>query len=249
MSTIGLSQQVINCHLICGKLFKRMTDEIIKDALQLCDKAIRTMSQKEDFKTGRREISIGTLVKGSYGILPDESVLYYKYQATSELLHQAGVITYSWWVDNRQTAKEVVQGYYKVIFDYDRAHEWMEDTIQLAIHSNKPKSRIDFKGNLLIVHLKDGDYPLTFTTRRKTNDMRDVFSLLYDRHNKGDNSRMTTNDIAFFIAKQRKIEIQDLPNGFVKTTIRHIREKLSSDEHISGIVEIGYKDGYFLIVK
>lgn len=226
-----------------------MDKTLLQDALQLCDKAIRSMNLNEDFKKGRREISIGTIVKGSYGILPDESVLYYKHQATSELLRQAGVITYSWWVDNHLTAKEAVQGYYKVIFDYNRAQQWMEEIIQSTIQPHIPKDRIRFDGSVLIIRLRDKEYPISFTTSRKTSDMKDVFSLLYDRYNKGDKTPLTANDIAFYVAKQRKINITDVRSDFVKTTISHLRKKLSSDERISGVVEIGYKDGYFLIIK
>jgi len=224
--------------------------DLINDAVRLCDKAIRTKDDSEKISQGFREISIELVTIAEFDILPNKSILYYNNRRTPDLLAENDVLIYVWSSDYNQRQRQRSIGYKNVRFDYDKAQKWMDKVIKSLNKADHYKTRIEFNGNRLTVQLKDGSYPVIFTTKSGSNDMRDVFQLLFDNYNKGSRTSLNTNGILTSIAQIRNCEILDLTEGFVKTTIKNIREKLSSDNKISGLIEIIRKNGgYILIVK
>jgi len=223
---------------------------LLQDALELCDKAIRTKDDNDNFKKGFREISIGSVKTHEFQMGEDESILYYKYPETPELLRQNGVLDYFYWPDNDSYKKKSL-GYHKVGFDYETAKEWIDKTIHSSISEYKPKARIEFDGTNVDVHLKNDDVRISFDTSRGKNDMKEVFAVLFNQYNQGNNIRLKKSEIALLVAKKRKIDVDDLPINFVKYAVSHINQRFGGNEKIKGLIEITSKnnEGYLIEVR
>lgn len=116
---------------------ENVKNDIIEDAILLCDKAIRTRNDCDAFKKGYREISIEGVKSHEFQIVPDESVLYYKYSDTPDRLKQAGVIDYSWFADIYNVYKSRSRGYNQIIFNYDNAEKWIKQEKNKRIKGQK----------------------------------------------------------------------------------------------------------------
>lgn len=114
-----------------------MDKDLLEDAIQLCDKAIRTKKDSVDCERGFREISIGEVFQTFF----DGQVLYYKNHRTPRFLQKKGVIDMDkFFSDSRNDIKRRAEGYFEVVFDYIKAEKWMNSEINQLL--NKPDHHV-----------------------------------------------------------------------------------------------------------
>ena len=121
-------------------------EDIYRDAIELCDKAIRTKDLRDMISP--REISI----ESSVDTLNDRSFLHYKYIEIVTLLETARIISIV--VEDSQDNTQIdkwmsgfskstnknseLHGYFKVYFDYEAAQDWINNQIQRIENPIKP---------------------------------------------------------------------------------------------------------------
>jgi len=165
---------------------ENVKNDIIEDAILLCDKAIRTRNDCDTFKKGYREISIEGVKAHEFQIMPDESVLYYKYSDTPDRLKEAGVIDYSWFADIDNVYKSKSRGYHQIKFNYDNAEKWIKQEKNKRIKGQKQNIIIpdgkdhEYKNGILYVALQNKDYNiLDLTNSPMVKPIFDSFYNLY----------------------------------------------------------------------
>lgn len=114
-----------------------MDKDLLEDAIQLCDKAIRTMDDCENFKKGLREISIEAVKEHEYQIDWDDAVLSYKYTATPSKLQKDGVLSETFIPAINSQYRKRSKGYLQVYIDYQKAKEWMDGAINQLLSKQK----------------------------------------------------------------------------------------------------------------
>jgi len=147
-----------------------MENEVIEDAIQLCDRAIRTKGDNADFERGFREISIDNVKLHEFQTIRDDgNVLYYKNIKTPYLLQKNKIIDMDvWFSDIRNASKKRAAGYFEVAFDYEKAREWMNRAIKKLL--NKPN-------HIIVPEGKDHVYENGVFTIVLQNRMIDVIDL------------------------------------------------------------------------
>lgn len=160
---------------------ENVTDDIIDDAVQLCEKALQTMNDDVTFRIGMREISMeepfqpGTRKSG---------ILLYKNRKTRQLLEEYEIICLRNIHNNEsrmnplentiEDERRFLSGYFKVDFNYIKAEQFLTQQKDKFILSIKKGGSPAFSTPLgtkwedITIQFIDGNYVYIIIGKNKT---------------------------------------------------------------------------------
>lgn len=225
-------------------------DKMTEDALQLCDKAIRTKEKNELFKKGLREISIEPVKTHEFQIGWDEEVIIYNYDSTPIRLQKEDVLSETWIPNINASYKNTFRGYMQVYINYKNAKKWIDKTVKESLIPIKPRAVIpegqfyvyDKTNSEFRMFLHDGSIAtVDFSTAKLA---KSCFESLYELHRRRKNTYFSRNEIQ---SVYKELNGEGLDWNKFTDAVKHINQKFQN-KHIEEQATLRYdrKQGKYL---